>query len=364
VRADRRQRWRRQVALAAALLTGCGKVGAPEPPLPRGPHPPTKVAARQIGQRAVVGFVVPEPRGSKAAQATVRAELLRVTYQPGFQPPTDPDAFRRRGDLVGQIEAEPLQAGTRLFLEDLRLAELPGGGRGYTLRYGVRIRDRRGRSSPLVVATDLVPQEPTPAPRQLTAEPTADGVHLAWTEPIEGVALTYNVYRASPEAAWPEDPRNPQPLTATEYLDREVTMGEQWIYTVRCALAPGPPYREGEPSETRAVTVYDRFAPTTPGGLVAVQEGSAVRLFWNPNPERDVAGYDVLRSTDGGTFESLGVPLIETPSFLDQDVAPGQLLAYRVVAVDRAEPPNRSEPSDVAELEIAADAERPEVEPR
>ena len=63
------------VALLLVCLCGCGKRGAPLPPLPRGPHAPGSVSARQMGQRAVVGFEVPQPKGPKPSQQAVRAEL-------------------------------------------------------------------------------------------------------------------------------------------------------------------------------------------------------------------------------------------------------------------------------------------------
>ena len=78
------------------LATACGKKGSPLPPLPRGPFPPENVAARQIGDRVLVGFDVPVARGDKPAQQPVRAELVRVEYSPGLEPPVDADAFRRR----------------------------------------------------------------------------------------------------------------------------------------------------------------------------------------------------------------------------------------------------------------------------
>jgi hypothetical protein len=341
------------------VLVGCGKRGSPRPPLPRGPHPPREVSARQIGQRALVGFEVPQPKGPRPSQQPVRAELVRVTYRPGFQPPSDPDAFRRRGDIVGQVAADPMTPGARLFLEDLQLGELEDSGSGWTLRYAVRVRDGRGRPSPLVVAEDLVLLEPAPPPRELTAEPTADGVRLSWRPPEGEGPHTFNVYRSRPDAPWPEAPSNPEPLVATEYLDREVTTGGSYTYAVRVALSADRPYREGEPSETREIVAEDRFAPAPPQGLVAVQEGRAVRLFWDPNPERDLAGYRVQRSVDSGAWIPVGPAVIETPSYLDGKVDVGQRVAYRVLAVDRAEPVNESEPSVAVEIVVVVEPVAP-----
>jgi hypothetical protein len=299
----------------------------------------------------MVAFAVPPPKGPKAAQEPTRAELIRVGYPPGLEAPQDPDAFRRRGDIVGRVASDPLPAGL-LLIEDLHLADLSEGGTGWTLRYGVRVLDRRGRSSPLVVATDLILMPEVAAPSGLSAEPTVDGVRLTW-RPVPGErSFDYNVYRSSPEAPWPESPLNPAPIAATEYLDSEVTVGQRYTYTVRAALARGLPYREGEPSETRQVLAVDRFAPAAPQGLVAVQEGLAVRLFWDPNSERDLAGYQVQRSTGGGPWSRIGPELIEQPSYLDTAVQAGSRFAYRVVAVDRSEEPNVGEPSSTVEVHV------------
>jgi hypothetical protein len=347
------------VLVLALLAHGCGKRGSPRPPLPRGPHPPGAVSARQIGRRALVGFEVPRAKGPKPSQQPVRAELLRVTYRPGLQPEADPDAFRRRGDLVGQVVSDELLAETRLFLEDLQLAELPDGGEDWTLRYAVRIRDRRGRPSPLVMVEDLQLLESASAPQGLAVEPTADGVRLVWQPPAGGGPYAYNVYRSQREAPWPEAPLNPQPLAAAEYLDAGVTTGGVYTYTVRVALSAEKPYREGEPSETREIVAEDRFAPEPPQSVVAVQEGRAVRLFWDPGPERDLAGYRVQRSVDGGPWERIGPGLIETPSYLDGDVEIGRRVSYRVLAIDRVEPPNASEPSTAVEIELVSEPVAP-----
>ena len=109
-------RGRRRLLLAAVplvivlLLAGCGKRGSPRPPLSRGPNAPKSVAARQIGRRAFVGFVVPQPKSERPSQQPVRAELVRLTYQAGFQP--------------SYIDCSPIAVPRRLdagpYLRDLR----------------------------------------------------------------------------------------------------------------------------------------------------------------------------------------------------------------------------------------------------
>lgn len=346
----------RRVALllaGTALAAGCGKIGDPRPPEPRGPLPPGKVEARQRGEEAVVAFTVPDPRGARESQQPVVAELLRVSWAPSVQAPRDPDAFRARGTIVNRVEGDPLSSGRRVFLSDPTIGELPARGVDWTLRYAVRVRDRRGRPSPLVAAVDLKPSgatgAPPPAPR---AEPTADGVRLTW--PSDDPEARFNVYRAVGEGDLPERPLNDQPVVGAEYVDRSVAMGETYRYEIRRVLADGFPYRESASSAPARVVAEDRFPPAAPQGLVAVQEGEAVRLFWNPNEERDVAGYRVYRDR-GGSWEPVGSVVLREAMYLDRDVAPGETLEYRVTAIDRASPPNEGPPSTSVRIVLQAE---------
>ncbi len=336
--------------LLIICVLGCGKKGPPRPPQPRGPFPPEQVRSRQLGSRGIVNFTVPDARGTKPSQQPVRAELLRVTYPPGPEPAPDPAAFRRRGVLAQEREGQPLISGQRLEMIDEALGDLPDSGRDWTVRYAIRVRDRRGRSSPLVLAPDLIPAELVEPPSELTAEPTADGMRLTWRSPDQ--TWTYNVYRAASDGPVPEFPLNPEPVQGNEYLDDEVETGSRYRYVVRGVLADGAVFRESEAGSPREVLAEDRFAPSDPEGLVAVQEGPAVRLFWDPNSERDLGGYRVYRRVDAGPWIRLEPDRVEQPLYLDLEVEAGTRYAYRVTAVDRILPPNESLPSEEFAIEI------------
>jgi hypothetical protein len=346
--------------LAVASLLGCGKIGAPVPPEPRGPLSPGNVVARQLGEEVLVRFDVPEPHGSKPAQRPVRAELVRLDYAPGRPAPYDLDAFRRRSTLVAELEGAAIEPGRRVAFTDP--ARGLGGAdlTGWTLRYAVRVLDRRGRSSPLVVAPDLVPVTPPLPPSGLGGEPTADGVRLTWTSPPVEDAR-FNVYRGPDEGDVGEQPLNATPLTSTDYVDREVAPGTVYRYEVRTLASGEPPLRESRPSTQARILAEDRFPPAAPGGLVAVQERLAVRLFWNPNDEPDLAGYRVYRRSGvDEEWERIGLDPVAEPLYLDQGVAVGVAYTYRVTAIDRADPPNESGPSETADL---TPAEEPDEGP-
>jgi hypothetical protein len=342
-----------------ATATACGKKAPPTPPAPRGPLPPRLVEARQLGQEVRVAFTLSEPRGAHPTQRPHAAELVRVEFPPGSQPTDDPDAFRRRGRVVARLDVAARAPGERLALADEGLAELSNAGEGWTLRYGVRVVDRRGRLSPLVVARDLDLLRPPPAPVGLVAEATGEGIRLRWDAGGGDAVGRYSVYRRAPGEPAPERAIHPEPVSRNEYLDATAVPGSTYEYEVRAAAADGMPLRESAPSASIAVLAEDRSAPAPPERLVAVQERRAVRLFWNPSPERDVAGYRVYRRGSDGAWRAIGPALVDRPLHLDTAIESGQRLAYRVTAVDRAQPPNESLPSAEVEFDVGEEPTEP-----
>ncbi len=341
----------------------CGKVGPLKPPAPRGPLQASAVEVRQVGDRVEIALTVPHARGTEPFQQVDRTEILRVAYPRGSMPPPDPDAFRVRGEVVASVSADQAKPGDRIVVADPALHQLADEGIGWTLRYGARVRDVRGRPSPLVVAKDLTTVPPVAAPRALTGQASADGVRLAWEAPEGASATTYNVYRGSAEGAFSERPLNVQPLTTLDDLDGTVESGKTYRYVVRAVAAEGLPYRESVSSNPVVVDASDRFPPAPPAGLVAVQEGSAVRLLWNPAQERDLEGYRVYRALGDGAWTRIGGEVVRQPSCLDRGASPETVARYRVTSIDRAVPPNESGPSVEVELRVAEDPGTPSRTP-
>ena len=339
----------------AAFALACGKIGPLQPPAPRGPLPASAVESRQIGDRVEVALTVPHARGGDPSQAVERTEILRVAYPPGRTPPEEPDAIRVRGEVVVTVEATYGKTGDRIVIFDPTLLQLADGGIGWTLRYGVRVRDRRGRPSPLVVAKDLTTVKPVAAPRALRGQASADGVRLTWEAPEGGTGATYNVYRGPADGNLSERPLHVQPVSTIDDLDATAEAGKSYRYVVRTVAGDGPPYRESVSSNVAVIDASDFFPPAPPSGLVAVQEGSAVRLFWNPGAENDLLGYRVYRRSGDDDFARIGDEIVPQPSFLDAGMAAGAVVRYRVTAIDRAVPPNESGPSSEVEVRVVAD---------
>ena len=342
-------------AVLAVTVAGCGKRGRPLPPEPSAPNAPTDVRLRQVGGTLLVACSVPRVRGEKPSQVLARVELVRVEFPPGVEAGTEASVFGRRGSVVTAVEGEQnVVPGSRVTLIDRVRREDGTSLVGWTVRYAVRVRDRRGRTSPLVATEMIVPMEVTDRPVGLAGEAVAAGISLAWDGCEEDGAM-FQVYRAQGEGVIGEVPINAAPIDGCTMLDGSVKVGTVYRYAVhRLAVAEAPP-RESAPSTEISVTAEDRFPPEPPKNLVAVQEGPAIRLFWDPGAERDLRGYRVEREVDEDGWSRITPVPVGDALFLDPDVRVGQRIRYRVIAEDGASPPNESAPSDVVVVLVAPD---------
>jgi fibronectin type 3 domain-containing protein len=218
----------------------------------------------------------------------------------------------------------------------------------------------RGRKGPLStrVSVPLVP--PPPAPSGVTITYDEAAITLTW--PPEGTAdaatpsadvlpsrsigaarpaVTYNVYDTTAAA-------KPVRLTATPldkptYADRRIVWGEKRCYPVVAAETVGGATIESEPPPATCETLVDTFPPAAPKDVKAIASEGSINLIWDPNTEKDLAGYTVLRGVEPAqTLEPITPAPIVEPSFKDT-VKPGVTYVYAVRAVDKAG--NSSAPS-------------------
>ena len=75
--------------------------------------------------------------------------------------------------------------------------------------------------------------------------------------------------------------------------------------------------------------------PSAPTGISAVAGDTQVDLGWNSNPEADIDGYNVYRSTtSGGPYSQLSVALLTSPNYTDLSVSNDTTYWYVVTAVN------------------------------
>lgn len=313
---------------AALLLSGCGYVGEPMPPLLRIPVPVTDLAAVQRGTRIVVQFTVP--------QMTTEGTLLRnppqLDLRAGVGPiPFDAGAWAAGAKPLGE---GPVEGGRARY-------EVPADGwTGSEIVFGVRAAGSSGRdggwSNFVVVA--VVP--PPPRPEGVRGEAVAEGVRLTW----QGQTGLFRIFRRGPgEQAFKPAADTPQPTwtdTAAEY-------GKTYEYLVQSVVKTATGEAESEPSAPVPVTPVDTFPPALPSGLKAVAATTGIALAWERSAEPDFGGYRVYRAAPGAELKPIA-DTGQTPSYTDRNVESGKLYRYAVSALDSAG--NESRPSAAAEV--------------
>ena len=318
------------------LVSGCGSVGDPRPPLLNIPGRVEDFAAWQEGARLQARWTWPV-LGSEGQiyRRLERFEVWAVDF-PDEAPAPPADVWEQHGQVIvttgaGEL-AETAPGGSVSVSVSLRERV------GKRTLFAVRGVSDRGRAGAWSAPTAFHVVEPPPAPDSLSAEAMPEGVVLRWQAAAH--AASYEVERRIGDGEF-------APLTQTavlEHLDRRPVWGEPHHYRVRglrSSDAPRPV--AGERSEPFSLTPEDRFPPAAPRELRAVATPTGVELSWTSNEELDLAGFLVLR--DG---ERLNAEPLEPAAYSDRSAAPGTLYRYSVIAVDRLG--NESPASDVVEV--------------
>ena len=103
----------------------------------------------------------------------------------------------------------------------------------------------------------------------------------------------------------------------------------------------------GPLSSETCVTPVDVFPPGPPSDLRLFWRTEQTELSWRESASTDVAGYHVYRSDPTGAgFQRLTESLVEQTSYTDAARDPRGAYRYAITAVDGADPPNESLPSD------------------
>lgn len=164
----------------------------------------------------------------------------------------------------------------------------------------------------------------------------------------------FNVYRRGEGEDFGFLPLNPEPISGNSYVDLRVENGKRYEYAVRALRNFRGTLIEGPAAQIAAGIPQKTAPPSRPTGLVGVmrrEEGrKGAELRWNPNPEADIAGYDLYREEKGGGPVRVNTREITEPYFFDRGAEPGETYVYRLRAVDRSPRRNESEFSQEAEV--------------
>ena len=229
------------------------------------------------------------------------------------------------------------------------------------LRYALRYVNAAGQRASFSNFLIVEPAAHVSQPPTLSDPPTLteSSITIRWTAPSSNVdgstppnLLGYNIYRTTRSQNEPgQTPLNGErPLTTTQYVDQAFNFGEEYVYVVRAvSLGTGGNPVESLNSNAISVAPQDTFPPSPPIGIDAAPAANRISLFFAANPERDVVGYNVYRSTDPALpkerWTKLTLKPVERTTFQDDAVQSGVRYFYYLTAVDASG--NVSQPSEV-----------------
>jgi hypothetical protein len=185
---------------------------------------------------------------------------------------------------------------------------------------------------------------PPHAPAGLTLTAKVDGVDVGWTATGDGIE-GFDVYRRDAASKEFGEPLSFAAADARTLHDPGAAYGHRYVYAV-AAVGARRPLLESAIAETREIDYRDRFAPPTPGHLVALADPGRVRLVWDASEAADLAGYRIARRRGEGEWETVTPEPIAAAEYVDSGLTAGESVAYRVSAVDQLG--NESAPAEAA----------------
>jgi hypothetical protein len=334
----------------------CGKRRPPLPPVERIPQRTELLSGAQRGNQVILSWPAPARNApDQSVQSIRRIDIYRLAEKPDAPLPLTEEEFAARSTLIGSVPAEQIQNPTETlnYTDTLELAGQPTRLR-YALRYVNASGQRAAFSNFLLIEPAARIAQPPTITNIIEAE---TALTIRWEPPAANIdnstpinLLGYNIYRTAPsQIEISQTPINNTLIQGNEYADKNFQLGQQYSYTIRSvSLGTGGAQVESLNSNTRSVTPQDVYAPSAPERISIAPAPGRLSLFWPANPERDVAGYNLYRTTDATLpkerWTKLNNSLLTRTTYQDEAVESGKKYSYYLRAVDTAG--NTSQPSE------------------
>lgn len=343
------------LALFITLFTlCCGKRKPPVPPTERVPQR-TTISGIQQGNQIILSWKMPARNSSVNDTDYInRIDVYRLA-----EPRTTPEQiteeeFSSRATLIDSIPVneEDFSFKTFTYSDNLKFS-----AQDARLRYAIKFVNNSGQKASF---SNFLTIEPSPRiaknPENLSTVVNQEAIILKWEKPETNVdgstpvnILGYNIYKKEADDT-PAKKINSSPVSDTQYEDNFFEFEKKYIYFVR-TLSIGS---EGEPVESInsaevEITPKDTFPPSAPESITIAASPNSISLFFAANPEKDILGYKIYRSTDNSipleNWELLTKEPINTNTFVDRNFQSGIRYFYYLKAIDRYN--NVSQPSKI-----------------
>lgn len=339
------------IALLAGLslgAVGCGKKGAPLPPLRNVPATTSDLSLSQQGKHILFDMGYPATTINGMTLGGIDSVELYLLTRPAPEGSPEPTA-----------EAAEIESDGRLLMT-LRGSELESSIVGDRIQVRLPLQDplpeertanifavRTAKGDEISAFSNravLIPTSPPAPVTGLAAEAKARSIQISWDP--SGDAGAFDVFRRLATERGYGAPVGRVEGDKNVFEDRKVQYGEQYIYTVRTVKGDDTEII-GDPAGEVEIVYEDRFPPRLPRNVVALPERGAVRLRWDASPDDDTVGYLVYRQDliQGKDFVRLTTDPVAGTEFVDRGLSSGLTFSYQIQAVDGAgNESRRSEP--------------------
>lgn len=337
-----------------ASFNGCGKRGRPLPPIERVPQR-VEISGFQRGNRVNLVWTMPARNASGGSVLSIeRVDIYRFAEPVNSTLSLTEEEFAARSTLIASVPVTDTDfARKTLSYSDV----LDFAGQAARLRYAIRFVNSAGQKAAF---SNFLLIEPAArvaeSPVVYEVKTTENAVIVKWNASERNLdgsqpanVSGYNVYRKIKGA---DNFRllNNTPVSKTEFADEFFEFDKPYIYLVRAvSLGTGGAPVESLDSNAKEILPRDVFAPSPPSAVTIAAAPNNLSIFFAVNPEKDVAGYRVYRSTDPNLAKSdwqlLTKELLTTNTFQDTKVVSGKTYYYYLTAVDKSG--NVSQPSEV-----------------
>lgn len=351
------------VSLLAAIIflsVSCGKRKPPLPPVEKIPQKTDQLTGYQQGNNIILQWPAPKRNAPDSSlQSIRRMDVYRLAESPDAPLPLNEDEFSARSVLIGSVAyKEILQFNNNIKYVDTieQIKQL------VRFRYAVRYVNSTGSSASF---SNFLLIEPTTnvsiPPTIISKEETENSIIIKWNTPQQNTdgstpanLMGFNVYRefADNLSAINQEPiqLNSKPLNTDSFSDTNFKFGDRYKYFIR-AVSLG---NDGNPVESLDsneifVNPKDIYSPSSPTAISLAASTGRISIFFPNNPEKDIAGYLIYRSTEQNlplkNWTKITPDIITRTTFQDNNVVIGIRYFYYIIAVDTSG--NLSNPSEV-----------------
>lgn len=360
-------RLERFIALPALclLLASCAQTGPPLPPSLELPKPPADLRATRKGDRVTLTWSEPTLTTDRQTVRYIGPTLICRSAEPEITVCGNPAATVAPSSTTVQNpgakrstanKSQTPRSAPQSYTDTLPSSLLQHNSAA-EITYAIEVLNRNARGEGVSNRVHVPAIMTLPAPGDLAAELTGDGVVLTWTSSEStispGVQIRYRIYRrdenSGKDAIAGEVPADPGPA---RFTDSSFDWGATYLYRITAVSIVKRPDSEvqieGEDTASLRIVARDIFPPSVPAGLQAAYSGEGqkpfIDLIWAPVTNADLAGFNIYRREANGPAVKLNTEVVKSPSYRDSAVASGKTYTYSVSAVDvRANESRRSE---------------------